>query len=115
MWEKLKAGDFEAWMGIGQSGPWAQHRDFGRDNSIGYHNPVAFDIIDSIQVTADPAEEDRLYRRLADVYRAEMPFTRVIPWSTTWFVHRRIRGMSTPFRAEPVTYMETLWTETVDE
>jgi peptide/nickel transport system substrate-binding protein len=115
MWEKLKAGDFEAWMGIGQSGPWAQHRDFGRDNSIGYHNPVAFDIIDSIQVTADPAEEDRLYRRLADVYRAEMPFTRVIPWSTTWFVHRRIRGMSTPFRAEPDTYMETLWIERGDE
>ena len=115
MFGKLKAGDFEAWMGVGQSGPGAQRRDFGRDNSTGYRNPAVFDVIDSIHATADPVEEDRLYHQLSELYRADMPFTRLIPWSRTWFVHRRIRGLSSPFRANPDTYMETLWIETGDE
>jgi peptide/nickel transport system substrate-binding protein len=110
-WEKLRAGDFEAMFMVVQSGVSAQLRDFGRENRLGYHNPVAFAVIDSLQITADPSQVDRLYRRLTEIFRADMPVTRLIPWSTAWFVHRRIRGMSTPFRAEPDTYMEMLWVE----
>jgi ABC-type transport system substrate-binding protein len=94
-----------------QSGVSAQLRDFGRENRLGYDNPEAFAVIDSLQVTADPGEIDRLYRRLTEIFRADMPVTRLIPWSTAWFVHRRVQGMSTPFRAEPDTYMEELWVE----
>ena len=90
---------------------WAQRRDFGSGNHLGYHNPEAFTVIDSLQATADPDEIDRLYRRLTEIYRADMPFTRLIPWSRDWFVHRRIQGLSTPFRADPDTYMEELWIE----
>ncbi len=108
-WERLRAGDFEAMFMVVQSGVSAQLRDFGRENRLGYDNPEAFAVIDSLQVTANPGEVDRLYRRLTEIFRADMPVTRLIPWSTAWFVHRRIQGMSTPFRAEPDTYMETLW------
>jgi peptide/nickel transport system substrate-binding protein len=111
MWEVLQSGDFEAWMGVGQSGPRSQQRDFGRGNGTGYVNPEAFEVIDSLTATADPEEEDRLYRRLTEIYRSDMPFTRLIPWSRDWFVHRRVRGLSTPFRAEPDAYMEELWLE----
>jgi len=110
-WDRLRAGDFEALFMIVQSYPAAQQRDFGRGNPTGYHNPEAFAVIDSLQVTADPEEEDRLYRRLTDIYRSDMQFTRLIPWSRDWFVHRRVQGLSTPFRAEPDTYMEELWVE----
>ncbi len=110
-WERLRAGDFEALFMVVQSGVAAQKRDFGRENRTGYYNPEAFAVIDSLQVTADPEEEDRLYRRLTEIYRADMQFTRLIPWSRDWFVHRRVQGMTTPFRAEPDTYMEELWIE----
>jgi peptide/nickel transport system substrate-binding protein len=111
MFETLRAGDFEALFMVVQSGVSAQQRDFGRENRIGYYNPEAFAVIDSLQVTADPGEVDRFYLRLTEIYRADMQVTRLIPWSTAWFVHKRVRGMSTPFRAEPDTYMETLWVE----
>lgn len=109
MWEKLKTGDFEALFMVVQSNVPAQRRDFGRGNHTGYHNPEAFEVIDSLQTVADPEEIDRLYRRLTEIFRADMPVTRLIPWSRDWFVHRRIRGLSTPFRADPDTYMEELW------
>ncbi len=109
MWEKLRAGDFEAMFMVVQSGVSAQRRDFGRENRLGYQNQEAFAIIDSLQVTADPGEIDRLHGRLTEIFRVDMPLTRLTPWTTAWFVHRRIRGLSSPLRAEPDTYVETLW------
>ena len=94
-----------------QSYPEAQQRDFGRGNRTGYQNPEAFAVIDSLLATADPEEEDRLYRRLTEIYRADMPFTRLVPWSSNWFVHRRVRGPSTHFLAMPDYYMEELWVD----
>lgn len=110
-WDRLSSGDFEALFTIVQSGVFAQVRDFGRENRIGYHNRETFQIIARLQTAADPEEQDRLYRRLTDIYRADMQVTRLIPWTMEWFVHRRVQGMSTPFRAEPDTYMEALWVE----
>lgn len=111
MWDRLKTGNFEAWMHVGQSFPEAQRRDFGRGNSTGYANPETFGVIDQLMATADPDEEDVLYRRLTEIYRANMPFTRLLPATGDWFVHRRVGGLSTPFRAMPDTYMEELWVE----
>ena len=110
-WEKLKSGDFEALFMVVQSGVSAQLRDFGRGNHTGYYNPEAFEVIDRLVATADPEEQDRLYARLTEIFRAEMPVTRLIPNSRDWFVHRRVRGLSTPFRADPDTYLEELWLE----
>ena len=110
-WDRLSSGDFEALFMILQSGVFAQRRDFGRENRIGYDNAAVFEIIDRLQTEADPDEQDRLYRQLSDIYRSDMQVTRLVPWSNEWFVHRRVRGMSTPFRAEPDTYMEELWVE----
>jgi peptide/nickel transport system substrate-binding protein len=111
MWEMLKSGDFEALFMVVQSGVSPQHRDFGRGNPTGYYNPEAFEVIERLQTTADPEEQDRLYRQLTEFFRVDMPVTRLIPWSNEWFVHRRIHGLSTPFRAQPDTHMAELWIE----
>ncbi|MGH7564722.1 MAG: ABC transporter substrate-binding protein [Gemmatimonadota bacterium] len=108
-WEKLRAGDFEAWMHIHQSG--ALRRDFGRGNPLGYRNDEVFDLIDELTATADPEEKDRLYARLTEIFRTDPPFARLLPASRTWFMHRRVHGLSTPFRADPDAYMEELWIE----
>jgi peptide/nickel transport system substrate-binding protein len=109
MWGKLRAGDFEAWMYIHQSG--SLRRDFGKGNPIGYRNDGVFDLIDRLTATADPHEKDRLYARLTEIFRTDPPFTRLVSGSTTWFVHRRVQGLSTPFRSAPDTYMGDLWVE----
>jgi len=110
-WDRLRVGDFEALFMIVQPGPGAHQRDFGRGNRTGYQSPGAFAVIDSLQATADPEEQDRLYGRLTEIYRADMPFTRLIPSSSSWFVHRRVRAASTAFLAVPAYYMEELWLE----
>ena len=83
-----------------------------RGNASGYDNREAFQVIDQLAATADPEEVDALYRRLTEIYRIDPPFTRLFPSTRDWFVHRRIRGLSTPFRATPPDkFMETLWVE----
>jgi peptide/nickel transport system substrate-binding protein len=109
MWEKLQAGDFEALLFRHQARAGAQSRDFGRENRTGYRSPAAFDVIDRIMATADPDEEDRLYGELAEIFRAELPLTRLVFRPGVTFAHRRIRGLSTPFRADANTHMEELW------
>jgi peptide/nickel transport system substrate-binding protein len=110
-WDRLRAGDFEALFMIVQAYPGAQQRDFGRGNRTGYQSTEAFAVIDSLQVTADPEEQDRLYARLTEIFRADMPFTRLIPSSSNWVVHRRVRAPSTNLLAVPTYYMEELWVE----
>lgn len=57
------------------------------------------------------ALEDRLYRQLAGVFRADLPVTRLLPWGDVTFVHRRVRGLSPPYRTSVATYMEELWVD----
>ena len=91
---------------------YGQQRHHGRGNAAGYDNREAFQVIDRLATTADPEEVDALYRRLTEIYRIDPPFTRLFPFTRDWFVHRRIRGLSTPFRATPPDkFMETLWVE----
>ncbi|MGI9077095.1 MAG: hypothetical protein ACR2G6_07145, partial [Gemmatimonadaceae bacterium] len=66
---------------------------------------------DRLQQTADPDEEDRIYRQISEIFRTDPPMVRLIPGSRSWFVHQRIHGLSTPFKASPDTYMEDLWVE----
>ena len=111
MWDKLHSGDFEAWFFIDEAPPNRQQAIHGRGNAAGYDNSEAFQVLDRLVTTADPEEVDALYRRLTEIYRIDPPFTRLFPFTMDWFVHRRIRGLSTPFRATPDKFMETLWVE----
>ena len=112
MWKRLDAGDFEAAFMWQQWGPdEARKRYLGRDNPTGYRNPEAIQLIDQAVATGDPDELDRIYGALAEILRADLPLTRLVPATVTTFVHRRVRGLSTPFRAKPDQYMEDLWLE----
>ena len=111
MWDKLSAGDFEAWMHSHASQ--LLGRDFGRGNPLGYVNVQAFDLIQRLEQTANPDEEDRIYRQSSEIFRADPPMVRLVPLSIAWFVHRRIRGLSTSGNYYPAAYMGDLWLEDV--
>ena len=110
VWERLGTGEFDAAFMVVQSSPQWYQKYFGVDSPIGYNNLEVIKLIDQAVATADPNEEDRIYRELTRIFQVEQPIT-YLPLSWTYFVHRRIQGLSTPFRADPLKIMEDLWLE----
>lgn len=103
------AGDFEAIFSLHQPVPDYQPQHFGRNNPNGYRNPEVVRLIDQAMATADPDQLDHTYRALTEIFRADLPMTRLVPNTVTAFVHRRVGGLSTPNRARPDQYIEELW------
>jgi peptide/nickel transport system substrate-binding protein len=106
-------GQFEAVFGYDL--PWAgvQSERFGRgvgsrSNATGYSNPEAFRLIDAAVAATSADDLDSIYRELTQVYRADLPVTRLVPFVSVFFVDRHLRGLQR-FRARPDRYMEDLW------
>lgn len=105
---EVAQGRFEAVLGVTS---WTANLQslLGGSNKIGYHNAAVTTLLTQLPLAMDPAEEDRLRSDLAQVLRAEVPATFLFPRVETVFAHRRIRGLSTPWRADPLRLMGDLW------
>lgn len=108
---EMKTGHFEAALIAIANFAAVLERDFGKDSPIGFKNPEVAKLIDRLSATADPDAEDQIYRKITEIFRAEIPATYISPIVDPVFAHRRLRGLSSPWRAEPVRYMEDLWLE----
>ena len=111
IWGRLGAGTFEAAVF-----PFVNVIDFhwkwfGEGSPIGYANPRVVALLRAAGATADPDEADRIYRDLMPLLRADLPVTFLFPVVHTVVAHRRVRGLQSPFQADPVTRMEHLWLE----
>jgi peptide/nickel transport system substrate-binding protein len=105
---RLRAGEFDAafhriWNTIGK---W-----LGEGSPIGYRNPRVVALLRAARATGDPDEIDRIYRELMPVLRADLPVTLLFPVVQTVVAHRRVRGLQSPFQADPFMRMEHLWLE----
>ena len=78
---------------------------------IGYDNPEVSHLLASVRETADPNQVDSIYRKLAPLIRRDLPITFLYPEVQTYVVHRRVRGLESPFRADPIQFMDRLWIE----
>ena len=112
--ERVRAGEFDAafrrvsrhWYNI-LSSNW-----FGEGSPLGYHNPEIVRLLrENADTGGDPEVEDRIYRELWEIFRADLPITFVHTQIRHHVVHRRIRGLSSPWRADPLLFMEDLWLE----
>jgi peptide/nickel transport system substrate-binding protein len=101
-------GQFEATFGMHR--PWAtdQRGSFGRGNLTGYSNPEAFRLIDAAVAATKADDLDRIYRELTAVYRADLPFTRLVPRVSVFFLDRHLRGLRR-FSTGADRHMEDLW------
>ncbi len=108
---KLKTGDFEAafYPSRFYEAAWLERFPFSEDSPAMYKNAKVLRLIDQAKATADPDVEDRVYRELMEVFRADLPVTFLCPYVVTTVAHRRIRGLSSPYRTDPVSCMEDLW------
>ena len=114
VWVRMRAGEFEAAFFLVQEWPGFLRRYFGRDSPIGYKNPEVVKLIDQALATIDPDAIDQIYRMLWESFRRDLPVTFLHPWTWTFLVHRRIKGLSEPFRADLTRHMEDLWLEEED-
>lgn len=84
---------------------------FGVSSIIGYHNPKIYPLLDQYVDAISPDDEDRIFSQLAEILSDDQPVTFLMPRIVTFIAHRRLRGLSSPFRPIPSRYMEDLWIE----
>ena len=87
---------------------------FGQGSWIGYENPQVVRLVEAVNITIDPDVRDRMYRELMAIFQADVPISFLYPLVGTTVAHRRIHGLSSPWRAHPVAHMEYLWLEDED-
>ncbi len=85
--------------------------DFGvlRGSPIGYGNPKVTTLLKEALDTLNPDEQDRIYRALWPIFQADLPVTFLYLLAGATVARRRVRGLSSPWRADPVRNMEHLW------
>ena len=108
--QRIKAGEFDAALGVAiLASPRARLELFGQPSAIGYANPKVIALVQKAQTSMNPDEIDRVHRELVPFFQADLPVTFLYPavWPTV--AHRRVKGLSSPYRADPVWYMEDLW------
>ncbi|MFN2397086.1 MAG: ABC transporter substrate-binding protein [Gemmatimonadaceae bacterium] len=108
VYAQMRSGRFEAALVPYSDGG---ARLFGDRSWIGYSNAAAGMLIDRLDTTLDPDARDAIYRDLTVICRAEAPVTFLCPLVGTTVAHRRLQGLTSPWRADPVRYMEDLWLE----
>ena len=107
--------DFEAgiaWFwgelrpGVIRLGRW-----LGTESPIGYSNPTVDSLILRGRATRDPDEYERIFRELGPIIQQDLPITFLYRTMHAFVAHRRVCGLSSPWRAEPYTYLDQLWLE----
>ena len=107
LFQRYKNGDFEA--AVFQV--WLQERFVEDDNPLAYHNPRLAELIDRYHMEADPGEVDRAYEEITRIFHEDVPISLLFPIVHAMVVHRRLRGLRSPWKSEPVWHMEELWLE----
>lgn len=112
--QRLLAGEFEAAIYTIASTPGHHEEFFGDQSPIGYANPRVSELLAAARVAMNLDERDQIYRELGEIFRNEVPVTFLFPRVIFVVAHRRIRGLESPYRADPIWMMEHLWLEDED-
>ena len=109
--KRWRSGDFEAaiWEGIdfNKLNTWLV-KDRSVDSNIGYRNPILTSYLKEYGAGMSPVGVENLNRRMWPLLRADAPFTFLHPGLQMTLTHRRIKGLSSPFRIRPERHMEFL-------
>jgi peptide/nickel transport system substrate-binding protein len=111
LWAKLRLETFDAAFSRAPNDANVWRLWFGRESTIGYANAEVAGLLDRLPMAMDPEEEDQIRHRLALIFRDDVPATFLFPHVHYTIADSRIRGLSSPWRADPLRYMEDLWLE----
>jgi peptide/nickel transport system substrate-binding protein len=111
IFDRLESGDFEAvfqFLRPHPAQPWLRRHGLGTGGAMGYANPRLAALFGEIERTPVPAMEDSLYREVAEIFRRDAPVTYLHPMVRFTVAHRRVLGLASPSRADPVAYVDEL-------
>jgi len=109
--ERANAGEFDAALVSLWSSVDNLVHFFGAASPIGYRNARVTQLLDAAQNARNPDEMDEIFRGLMSAFGEDLPFTYLVLNVETYVAHRRVKGLSTPFRANPLMFEEHLWIE----
>lgn len=108
---RVQAGDYDAAILPYWNAPAGHRKVLGEGGSIGYSNPEMTRLLDGLTATVAPSARDSLYRRAAAIFRRDLPVTLLFPEAATYVADRRVRGLESPYRGDPLEHAEELWIE----
>jgi len=111
MLQRQRAKSFDALLFEMPVNGWALQRFFGPGSSNGYANPRVALLLQRALDAVDPDDADGAYRELAPILQADLPVTFVAPSVLSTVAHRRLRGLSSPYRTSALEHMDELWLE----
>ena len=108
---RVRSGNFEAafhplWNHVDGYLNW-----FGPESPLGYHNAEVMRLLHSIKETMDPDQLDGIYRQLTLIIQRDMPVTFLFSEARSYAVPAWLRGLESPYRADPMRFSERLWIE----
>ena len=106
---RLRAGEFEAAIHWTGSGPGGHSGFLGEASATGYERKGVTDLLYAAGLTVNLDELDAIYDELDQIVRSDLPVTFLFPELKVSVAHRRIRGLESPSRANPLFHMEDLW------
>jgi ABC-type transport system substrate-binding protein len=107
--QRYRSGDFEAI--IGYATPYSLVLLSSRETVTGYDNEAYKSLVRQARASPNPAVQDSLIRAAWPFLFEDVPVVFLHPMAAQIYVHRRIRGLSSPWRADPSRYMDELWIE----
>ncbi len=108
---RIPEGDFEAALTWFMNDPTSRYGPLHMATSGGYDNPTLVKGFERMLEESDPDRIDEIYQELATFYMRNLPYTFLTAGSETFVAHRRLRGLSTPFRANVIWSLPHLWLE----
>ena len=87
---------------------------FGENSLIGHRNPRVVELVSDALEATTLQSLDAIYQELAPIIQEEQPVTFLSFGTEMYVAHRRVKGLSSPFRANPIWYAGHLWIEDED-
>ena len=117
IWQRLYSGEYDdALCRIARLIPskhprWNHYKNYGHTSTFGYNNPQMDSLLQIADTTIDPEKLDSLYDQIGTIFNEDIPVTFLFQQVQTHIVKRKIKGLKSPYMAEPTHNMEHLWIE----
>ncbi|MEX2526562.1 MAG: peptide ABC transporter substrate-binding protein [Gemmatimonadota bacterium] len=108
--QRVRAGEFEAAFDLFNRIE-APLRLWSDGSPMGYHDPELTEILAAADTLLDSAVRDSLYRRAWPILTRDLPVLFLAPQIQHFAIHRRVRGLSSPYRADPYMSLGHAWLE----
>jgi ABC-type transport system substrate-binding protein len=109
--KRIISGRFQAAINRFYQGPIQLLEWFGKDSPLGYSDPRMIQLLQDYKRTIDTEEVSQIFSEIMPMMAQDLPMTFLFPHIHTCVAHKRIKGLSSPFRAQPIWAMEHLWIE----